>query len=71
MVVQYVNDCGISAPNQARIDQFVADIRKLGFELTQDESFAEFLGIKFKTLNNGAIEMTQKGLIKKPWKLLV
>ncbi len=65
MVVQYVDDCGISAPNQARIDQFVKDLRDLGFELTQEDSFEEFLGIKFKYNDDGSIECTQKGLIQK------
>ena len=65
MLVAYVDDVGISAPNQKRIDKFVTDMRKLNFELTQEESFAEFLGIKFDTLENGSIKCTQKGLIQK------
>ena len=65
MLVQYVDDCGIAAPNQERIDQFVADLRKLDFELTQEESFEEFLGIKFETKKDGTVECTQQGLIKK------
>ena len=65
MIVQYVDDCGIAAPNQTRIDKFVQDLRNMNFELTQDESFAEFLGIKFETKQDGSIELTQKGLIKK------
>jgi len=65
MLVQYVDDCGIAAPNQARIDQFVKDLKELGFELTQEDSFEEFLGIKFETLPDGSIECTQRGLIKK------
>ena len=65
MLIQYVDDCGLATPNQARIDQFVNDLRELGFELTQEESFAEFLGIKFEETKDGGIEMTQKGLIAK------
>lgn len=65
MLVIYVDDVGISAPNQERINKFVNDMRGLGFELTQEETFAEFLGIKFKTLNDGSIKCTQKGLIQK------
>jgi len=65
MLVQYVDDCGISAPTQERIDKFVNDLRELNFELTQEESFEEFLGIKFETLKDGSIKCTQKGLIKK------
>ena len=65
MLVQYVDDMGLSAPNQDVIDQFVTDLRKEGLVLTQDESFSEFLGIKFEELKDGSINMTQKGLINK------
>ena len=65
MVVQYVDDCGIAAPNMERIDQFIEDLRKQDLQLTKEESFAEFLGIDFKTHHNGCIEMTQTGLINK------
>ena len=37
----------------------------MGFELTQEGTFKEFLGIKFDYKNDGTIECTQKGLIKK------
>ena len=65
MLVQYVDDCGISAPNTKRINKFVSDLKDLGFDLTQEGSFSEFLGIKFETLPDGSIECTQKGLIQK------
>ena len=65
ILVQYVDDCGIAAPKQEIIDKFVEDLRKKGFELTQEGSFSEFLGIKFDKRKDGSIEMTQKGLIKK------
>ena len=65
MVVQCVDDCGIAAPNMDRIDQFIAELRKLDLQLTKEESFAEFLGIDFKTHPNGCVEMTQTGLINK------
>ena len=65
MLVQYVDDCGIAAPNQQIIDEFIAKLKAKGLELTQESSFAEFLGIKFTHHPDGSIEMTQKGLIKK------
>ena len=65
MVVQYVDDCGIAAPNKERVDKFVDELRELNFELTQEESFSEFLGIKFETQPDGSIKCTQKGLIQK------
>ena len=37
----------------------------MGFSLTKESSFAEFLGIQYKTLNNSDVKLTQQGLIKK------
>jgi hypothetical protein len=65
MMVQYVDDCGISAPNKEQITKFVNDLRALNYELTKEGSFAEFLGIKFSTMKDGSIKCTQKGLILK------
>jgi hypothetical protein len=65
ILVQYVDDCGIGAPNMEIINDFVQKLKDKGFTLTQEESFAEFLGIKFNPLDDGSIELTQKGLITK------
>ena len=65
MVVMYIDDCGVSAPTQDIIDDFIKQLRDMNLELTQESTFAEFLGIKFETLSNGKIECTQKGLIRK------
>ena len=64
-VVLYVDDAGISAPNEAIIDALIRDLEGLGMQLTREGSFVEFLGIKFTPKTNGAIELTQKGLVKK------
>ena len=65
MVVQYVDDCGIAAPTKERVNEFVNELKNLNFELTQESSFSEFLGIKFDYLKDGSIECTQRGLIQK------
>jgi len=65
MMVIYVDDCGIGAANSTDIDKLVDDLQKLGFELTREESFSEFLGIKMEKQPDGSIELTQKGLIEK------
>ena len=65
MVVQYVDDCGISAPTKKHVDDFVQGLRDYGLELTVEGSFEEFLGIKFNSLPDGSIECTQRGLIQK------
>ena len=66
LVVVFVDDCGIAAPSKKLVDDLVARLRAKGFELTQEGSFSEFLGIKFeKNQATGTITMTQKGLIQK------
>ena len=37
----------------------------MGFSLRKESSFAEFLGIQYKTLENGDVKLTQHGLIEK------
>ena len=54
-----VDDAGIAAQNKAKVDQLIADLRTKGFELTQEGTFSEFLGIKFTNNANGSITMTQ------------
>ena len=65
ILVQYVDDCGIGAPNQKIIDDFVQALEAKGLQLTKEGSFSEFLGLKFENHPDGSIEMTQKGLIQK------
>jgi hypothetical protein len=65
MLVQYVDDMGLSAPDKESIDEFIKALREDGLVLTLEESFSEFLGIKFEEREDGSIVMTQKGLIKK------
>ena len=66
MVVCYVDDAGIAAKDPKDIDKFIEDLEKLGFTLTKENSFSEYLGIKFEhNEQEGRIKMTQTGLIKK------
>ena len=66
LVVLYVDDCGIAAPEQKYIDEFITALENKGFALTREGSFSEFLGIKFtENKEAGTITLTQKGLIKK------
>ena len=65
ILVQYVDYCGIAAPNIGIINEFIKGLEERGLQLTQEGSFAEFLGIKFHNHPDGSIEMTQQGLIKK------
>ena len=66
MLVLYVDDAGIAAKDPADIDKLVSDLRAKGFELTQEGSFSEFLGIKITSSPDGkSVHMTQRGLIDK------
>ena len=66
MLVLYVDDAGIAAKDPADIDKLVNDLRVKGFELTQEGSFSEFLGIKITSSEDGkSVHMTQRGLIDK------
>jgi len=66
MLVCYCDDCGIAAPSEQIIDEFIDKLRAKGFELDKEGSFEEFLGIKFeRNTSTGTIELTQKGLISK------
>ena len=65
-LVVYVDDVGIPAKLKKNVDDLVEGRRKKGFELTREGTSAEFIGIKFeKNLDDGSINMTQKGLINK------
>ena len=65
MLVQYVDDMGIAAKTRKELDNFVQELREEDLTLTQEETFSEFLGIKFEERPDGSFEMTQRGLIDK------
>ena len=66
MLLLYVDDLGIAAESQGEIDKFIADLRAMKFDLTVEESFCEFLGIKLERDNDkGTVTLTQPGLIKR------
>ena len=64
-VIIYVDDTGVAAKSKSLVDDGIASLKKMGFELTREVSFAEFLGIQYEKLGDGRIKLTQKGLIKK------
>ena len=65
IVVLYVDDAGIGAKSKAAVDELVQQLKDKGFELTQEGSFSEFLGIDFVARHDGSIVLTQTGLIDK------
>jgi hypothetical protein len=66
LIVLYVDDAGIAAPETRYIDDFIKELERRHFKLTREGTFSEFLGIKFtEDKVAGTITLTQKGLINK------
>jgi hypothetical protein len=65
VIIVYVDDLGLTAPNEDVINNLISSLRKKGFELTREGSFTEYLGIQYDHLKDGSIHMTQSGLINK------
>ena len=56
---------GICAKDTHVIDELLKGIEAKNCKFTRQSSFAEYLGIKYVTLPDGSIKMSQPGLIKK------
>ena len=65
LMVLYVDDAGIAAPRRSLIDDFVQELKDLGFDLDIEDDFSSYLGIGIEEFEDGTRHMTQKGLIKK------
>ena len=65
IIIVYVDDMGVAAEREELIDELVAYLSKKGLVLEREGSFQDYLGIRFNTLPNKAVHMTQAGLIKK------
>jgi hypothetical protein len=66
LIVLYIDDASIAAPEVRYIDEFITSLETKGFTLTKEGTFNEFLGIKFTENKDAGINtLTQKGLIKK------
>ena len=58
MMVLYIDNAGIAAPNQSIIDEFVAELKDLGFDLEIEGNFSSYLGIGIEELDGGMRNMT-------------
>ena len=65
IVICYVDDLGIQAPKKEIVDDMIKELKRLGFDLTLEGSFSEYLGIKYTKLSDTNMKMTQEGLIRK------
>ena len=54
-IICFVDDCGISVKHEEDADKLIKDLENLGFSLTKESSFEEFLGIQYETLSNGDV----------------
>ena len=64
MIVVFVDDCAISYQHEKDYHKLISDLRKIGFELTEEGEFSKFLGINFDRKGN-TVHMTQTGLIER------
>ncbi|MGH7955130.1 MAG: reverse transcriptase domain-containing protein [Gloeomargaritales cyanobacterium] len=60
----YIDDCLFFAPEESDIGDMIKSLRK-EFELVVEQDVTAYLGIEINKKEDGRIEMTQPGLIKK------
>ena len=66
MAIVYVDDLGLAFSTESVLEEFLTDLKGLGFEFTREGTFSEFLGIDFVYDSvKRTVSMTQGGLIKK------
>ena len=65
IVICYVDDLGIQAPNKRIVDQLVKALIDDGLDLTVEGTFTEYLGIKYNKVDSDTVKMSQEGLIQK------
>jgi hypothetical protein len=68
LMVLYVDDAGLAAPNMEGIHHFVKQLKDMGFDMDIEDNFNEYLGISIDDNPDGTKTMTQKGLIQKTLK---
>ena len=63
MYVPYTDDSILAGPDQAKLDQVIADIKATGLEITDEGSVADFLGVNIKQ-EGDSFHLTQPKLIE-------
>ena len=61
----YVDDTLFFSPDLSDIDRVLKKLKGLKIELNIEDDVAGFLGVLIKKLDEGRIELTQTGLIKR------
>jgi hypothetical protein len=65
LLVCFVDDCGLAVDDPSKVNWFVDELRKKGFELEVEGDFTAFLGVAFDKSVDGSIHIHQSGLIDK------
>ena len=65
MIIVYVDDMGVAAEREELIDELITFLCNKGLDLEREGTFEDYLGIRFSSLPNGSIHMTQSCLIQK------
>jgi hypothetical protein len=66
ILVTFVDDCGLAVNDPTKVDWFMNELQKEGFELHLEGDFTAFLGVAMMDPQpNGSIHIHQSGLIKK------
>jgi hypothetical protein len=65
ILILFVDDLGICYKSKQVLEELLAAIEKKGYQFTRQDSFNEYLGIKYEELSDGSIKMTQPGLVNK------
>jgi hypothetical protein len=65
ILVAFVDDCGLAVNDPSKVDWFITELQKDGFELHLEGNFTAFLGVAMDPQPDGSIHMRQSGLIKK------
>ena len=65
MLITFVDDLGVAAEHEDEVDRLIVELEKMGFVLTKEGTFAEFLGIQHDKTDDHEFTLTQQGLIDK------
>jgi hypothetical protein len=56
--LHFVDDCICLSPEAADVDKFLADLRRTGFNVTDEGQISDYLGVKVEMLPDGRIKLS-------------
>jgi hypothetical protein len=65
ILVTFIDDCGLAVEDPSKVNWFITELQKDGFELHLEGDSTAFFGVAMDRQPNGFIHMHQSGLIKK------